>query len=119
MPIYFKRESAFRKVPPLSPKIPQVPPRIFIGDIFGTDPELQAANPLSATMFFMKATESPEPAPPYEYDEAGIVVKGTSILTDETGTTVTLDAGDTFWVARGSTISFSAPILCACFKTTG
>ncbi|KAM5349602.1 hypothetical protein ACJ41O_006107 [Fusarium nematophilum] len=76
MPVTFKRESAFYKVPPLSAKIPQAPAEILMADVFGTDPETKAANPLSAMMFVMEATKELVPSPPYEYDETGIVLKG-------------------------------------------
>ncbi|PKS12983.1 hypothetical protein jhhlp_000324, partial [Lomentospora prolificans] len=99
--------------------IPSLPGRT--GDVFGTYPA-KAANPLTATMFMLQATEKPVPAPTFEYDEAGIVVKAstpifirTFVINDETGATVTVNAtGDRYWIARDSTISFSTgPILCA------
>ncbi|KAM6534328.1 hypothetical protein FALCPG4_007257 [Fusarium falciforme] len=118
MPITFKRESAFYKVPPLSAKIPEAPAEILMADVFGTDPETKAVNPLSAMMFVMEATKELVASPPYEYDETGIVLKGTFVISDETGTTVTLNAGDTFWIARGSKISFGTPNFCVCYKVT-
>ncbi|KAH6616047.1 ethanolamine utilization protein [Chaetomium sp. MPI-SDFR-AT-0129] len=116
MPITFKRESAFYRVPPLSAQVPQAPAEILMTDVFGTDPETKAANPMSAMMFVMESTKELVPAPKYEYDETGIVAKGTFVIADETGTTVTLTAGDTFWISRGSTISFGTPDFCVCFK---
>ncbi|KAH7230370.1 hypothetical protein B0J15DRAFT_556016 [Fusarium solani] len=113
MPVTFKRESAFYKVPPLSAKIPQAPAEILMG----MTPQIYVPICYSYDVV-MEATKELVPSPPYEYDETGIVLKGTFVISDETGTTVTLNAGDTFWIARGSKTSFGTPNFCVCYKVT-
>lgn len=46
------------------------------GDVFSSAKE--ATNPLTGSMFFLDALENSEPAPKYDYDETGVVIKGTS-----------------------------------------
>lgn len=113
-----------------------------IGDIFTTSSK-DASNPLTGSMFFLDVLENPDPAPKYDYDETGVVLKGEwieacqstggkksahSFLTlqlvlgelhvkDEQGNEATLLPGDTFFIHRGSLITFSTPRYAVAYKT--
>lgn len=45
------------------------------GDVFGT-PSKDTPNPLTGSMFLLEYTDKPEPAPFYDYDETGVVIRG-------------------------------------------
>lgn len=45
------------------------------GDVFSTASK-DTANPLTGSMFLLEQIGNPSPAPPYDYDESGIVLKG-------------------------------------------
>ncbi|CAK7202165.1 hypothetical protein SEUCBS139899_004885 [Sporothrix eucalyptigena] len=78
-----------------------------------------SSNPLTGSMFFLEYTDTPEPAPKYDYDESGVVIKGELHIKDETGKTAALQEGDSFFVHRGSTITFSSPRFAIAYKCAG
>jgi hypothetical protein len=110
------------------------------GDVF-TSSTPGAANPLTGSMFFLDYSEHNDPVPKYDYDETGVVLKGmcpnisfqiygyscrillTGILQgelhikDENGNEAKLQPGDTFFVHRGSTITFSTPRYAIAYKS--
>ena len=45
-------------------------------DVFTTERSYNSSNPLTSSMFLLEHTENDEPAPKYDYDETGIVIKG-------------------------------------------
>ncbi|EFZ03880.2 Zn(2)-C6 fungal-type DNA-binding domain protein [Metarhizium robertsii ARSEF 23] len=61
--------------------------------------------------------ERPDPAPKYEYDETGVVIKGELHIRDEKGNEAKLLPGDTFFIHRGSTIVFSTPRYAVAYKS--
>lgn len=73
-------------------------------DYLGT--ENDTSSPISGSWF--RIEQGPGATPPkYEYDEVGVVIEGGITLKDESGQTATVKAGDTFFIPRGSTITFS------------
>lgn len=88
-------EGKFHRVPKLEPGPPNVyfgknpssasvcpsscssylPVFHLAGDVFST-PSKDAPNPLTGSMFLLEKMENPGPAPPYDYDESGVVLKG-------------------------------------------
>ncbi|KAL4960123.1 uncharacterized protein BDV14DRAFT_205052 [Aspergillus stella-maris] len=101
MPIHIKDKTERFKLPGL----PDVP-NVFFADLLGTkDPKHR--DPIVGAWFRME--KGPEATPPmYEYDEFGVVIEGEFNLRDETGQTVTVEQGDTFFFPRGSTVTFSS-----------
>ncbi|KAF2994097.1 hypothetical protein E8E14_001644 [Neopestalotiopsis sp. 37M] len=97
-------EGRFHRVP----KLEGAPANIYYTDIFGTSSK-DAPNPLTGSMFLLEFSANPEPAPLYDHDETGIVVRGEMILDDNEGNKATLYPGDTFFIHRGSSITFSTP----------
>ncbi|KAJ5951848.1 uncharacterized protein N7479_010261 [Penicillium vulpinum] len=100
-------------------KIPKIPfnDHVLYDDVYtskeGTSPE----NSLTGSFFFIEKTDVPEgKLPAYIADETGIVVRGTVNLEDETGKKVTLKAGDTFFIHRGSQVAWSSDDYAVCFK---
>lgn len=89
-------------------------------------------------MFLLEFSANPEPAPLYDHDETGIVVRGEStypegnrvlvivmlthplegemILDDNEGNKALLYPGDTFFIHRGSSITFSTPRYALAYK---
>ncbi|EJP66828.1 hypothetical protein NHJ13051_002876 [Beauveria bassiana] len=104
-------EGKLHRVPKLEPG----PPNVYFGDIF-TTASSDAPNPLTGSLFLLEKLENPDPAPKYEYDESGIVVKGELHVADEKGNTAKLLPGDTFFIHRGSTITFSTPRYAVAYK---
>ena len=45
-------------------------------DAFGTPSEGNLSNPLTGSLFFLAPSDSPQPAPKYDYDETGVVLEG-------------------------------------------
>ncbi|CAK7199358.1 hypothetical protein SEUCBS139899_002036 [Sporothrix eucalyptigena] len=88
---------------------------IVNGDIFST-PSKETPNPLTGSMFLLEFSDKPEPAPKYDYDESGVVLKGELHIDDETGKKATLLPGDSFFIHRGSTITFSTPRYAVAYK---
>ncbi|KAI5456793.1 hypothetical protein BGZ63DRAFT_467942 [Mariannaea sp. PMI_226] len=89
-------------------KIPQQDgiPNVYFADYLGTQ-NRKVTNPITGSWFRME--KGPEATPPtYEYDEVGVVVEGEITLRDESGQSAVVKAGDTFYVTRGSTITFSS-----------
>ncbi|CEJ55934.1 hypothetical protein PMG11_02163 [Penicillium brasilianum] len=79
-------------------------PNVFFADYLGT--ENDTSSPISGSWF--RIEQGPGATPPkYEYDEVGVVIEGGITLKDESGQTATVKAGDTFFIPRGSTITFS------------
>lgn len=103
----------------------------FPGEALGTEGDpITTKNPLTGSLFFLEYSESPEPAPKYDYDETGVLLKGVCLsrvfafcfqiwcgnvrlitidigtmnLRDENGNQATLGKGDTFFISRGSTM---------------
>jgi hypothetical protein len=98
-------------------------------DLLGTESD-KVANPIVGSWFRIES--GPEAAPPkYEYDEVGVVIEGSYTsssrpsfrsflfltwvdhigeinMRDETGQSITVKQGDTFFFPRGSTITFSS-----------
>ncbi|KAL3487079.1 hypothetical protein BJX62DRAFT_241383 [Aspergillus germanicus] len=99
------------------PHLEGAPACIHFVDAFGTESDPSTTqNPLTGSLFFLEYSERPEPAPTYDYDETGVVLKGTMKLRDENGNETTLGKGDTFFISRGSTITFSTPDYALAFK---
>ncbi|KAF3395451.1 hypothetical protein DPV78_008770 [Talaromyces pinophilus] len=81
-------------------------PNVFFEDLLGTESD-KVANPIVGSWFRIES--GPEAAPPkYEYDEVGVVIEGEINMRDETGQSITVKQGDTFFFPRGSTITFSS-----------
>lgn len=53
---------------------------LFVADVYST-PKGQP-NPLTGSMFLLEPTDKPEPAPTYNYDESGVVIRGGLLLVD-------------------------------------
>ncbi|KUL90029.1 hypothetical protein ZTR_02806 [Talaromyces verruculosus] len=103
-------------------------PNVFFEDLLGTESD-KVANPIVGSWFRIES--GPEATPPkYEYDEVGVVIEGSYTsssspsfrsflfltwvdhigeinMRDETGQSITVKQGDTFFFPRGSTITFS------------
>jgi hypothetical protein len=47
----------------------------YAGDVFGTC-STDLPHPLTASLFYLEKAEKNEPAPYYDFDETGIVLKG-------------------------------------------
>lgn len=47
----------------------------YAGDMFCT-PDKNAPNPLTGSFFLLEKIDTLEPAPKYDYDESGVVLKG-------------------------------------------
>ncbi|KAJ5960044.1 uncharacterized protein N7479_007194 [Penicillium vulpinum] len=100
-------------------KIPKIPwnDHVLYDDVYtskeGTSPE----NSLTGSFFFIENTDAaPETLPKYISDETGVVLRGTVKLEDETGKQVTMKAGDTFFIHRGSEVTWSSDDYALCFK---
>lgn len=111
------------------------------GDVFSTASQ-NDPNPLTGSFFLLEKAEKDEPAPKYDYDESGVVLKGLSKrpiargfcgpprqsanagfcmvgelhIADEKGNGAKLSPGDTFFIHRGSTITFSTPRYAVAYK---
>ncbi|KAH8667752.1 ethanolamine utilization protein [Ilyonectria robusta] len=107
----WKDEGKLHRVPKLEPG----PPNVYFGDMFCT-PDKDAPNPLTGSFFLLEKIDTLEPAPKYDYDESGVVLKGELHIEDEAGNTAKLLPGDTFFVHRGSTITFSTPRYAVAYK---
>ncbi|KAL4969799.1 uncharacterized protein BDV14DRAFT_195329 [Aspergillus stella-maris] len=110
------------------PQLESAPACVHFDDVFGTEPDTAAgttsigstpANPLTGSLFFLDYSDDPQPAPKYDYDETGVVLRGTLKIQDEIGKETILGEGDTFFVSRGSTIVFSTPSHAVAFKAAG
>ncbi|EXU99160.1 ethanolamine utilization protein [Metarhizium robertsii] len=108
----WKSEAHFHRVPKLVPG----PPNVYFADVFSTSSP-EAPSPLTSSMFFLDYLERPDPAPKYEYDETGVVIKGELHIRDEKGNEAKLLPGDTFFIHRGSTIVFSTPRYAVAYKS--
>ncbi|KAI4858692.1 ethanolamine utilization protein [Hypoxylon rubiginosum] len=106
-----KSEREFYRVP----KLEGAPPPVHFVDVFSTA-EKGVPNPLTGSMFLLEYAATAEPAPHYDYDESGVVIKGTLVIEDEKGNKATLQEGDTFFIHRGSDITFSSPKFAIAFK---
>ncbi|KAL3480587.1 hypothetical protein BJX99DRAFT_254576 [Aspergillus californicus] len=101
------------------PHLEGAPPCVHFDDAFGTETSNSpdtTPNSLTGSLFFLDFAEHPEPAPRYDYDETGVVLKGTLKLRDANGDEAVLRKGDTFFISRGSTIVFSTPDYAVAFK---
>ncbi|KAH7224237.1 ethanolamine utilization protein [Fusarium solani] len=107
-------EGISHRIPKLSPG----PANVWFGDVFGTC-STDLPHPLTASLFYLEKAEKNEPAPYYDFDETGIVLKGELNIVDEKGNSARLLPGDTFFIHRGSTITFSTPYYAVAFKTAG
>ncbi|KAK7222303.1 hypothetical protein V2G26_010306 [Clonostachys chloroleuca] len=105
-------EGKLHRVPKLDPG----PRNVWFGDIYGTASS-DASNPLTSSFFYLEKIDKPEPAPTYSYDETGVVLKGELHILDEKGNSAKLQPGDTFFIHRGSTITFSTPRYAVVFKS--
>ncbi len=107
------------------------------GDVFST-PSKDTPNPLTGSFFLLEKIDNPAPAPYYDYDESGVVLKGKRRkavprgvagsnfrfsclpgelhIEDEKGNKAVLSPGDTFFIHRGSTIVFSTPRFAVAYK---
>ncbi|CAH0058167.1 unnamed protein product [Clonostachys solani] len=108
----WKSEAHFHRVPKLYPG----PANVYFGDVF-TSSTPGAANPLTGSMFFLDYLEHNDPVPKYDYDETGVVIKGELHIKDENGNEAKLQPGDTFFIHRGSTITFSTPRYAIAYKS--
>ncbi|CAK7229438.1 hypothetical protein SEUCBS140593_007245 [Sporothrix eucalyptigena] len=104
-------EGKFHRIP----KLEGAPACVYFSDIFST-PSKETPNPLTGSMFLLEFSDKPEPAPKYDYDESGVVLKGELHIDDETGKKATLLPGDSFFIHRGSTITFSTPRYAVAYK---
>ncbi|KAJ5793935.1 hypothetical protein N7457_000534 [Penicillium paradoxum] len=100
-------------------KIPKIPwnDHVLYDDVYtskeGTSPE----NSLTGSFFFIEKTDAPpEELPQYTCDETGAVLRGTVNIGDETGKQVTLKTGDTFFIHRGSQVTWTSDDYAVCFK---
>lgn len=85
---------------PCSRPLTSKPSADYLGTQQGT------SSPITGSWF--RIERGPESTPPkYDYDEVGVVIEGEMTFRDETGQTVIVKAGDTFFFPRGSTITFS------------
>ncbi|KAJ3502775.1 hypothetical protein NM208_g16656 [Fusarium decemcellulare] len=82
------------------------------GSQFHRVPKLQGA----PDAIYYKHSTHPEPAPFYDHDETGIVLKGELWLEDEIGKKAILQPGDTFFIHRNSTVTFSTPRFAVAYK---
>ncbi|KAF1851631.1 ethanolamine utilization protein [Cucurbitaria berberidis CBS 394.84] len=112
MPFDTLSESQFHHIPHLEGG----PPEVYFVDRFGTPKGPNTENPLTGSMFLLEYAEVFNPPPKYMYDESGVVIKGQLIITDESGKTATCNPGDTFFIHRGSTITFSTPKFAVAYK---
>ncbi|KAJ5788312.1 Ethanolamine utilization EutQ [Penicillium paradoxum] len=106
-------EGKFHRVP----KLEGAPANIYYGDVFSTLSKADSS-PLTGSMFLLEQTDKPEPAPLYECDETGVVMRGELHLEDENGKTAKLLPGDTFFIHRGSTILFTTPRYAVAYKVS-
>ncbi|PHH67410.1 hypothetical protein CDD81_19 [Ophiocordyceps australis] len=106
----WKGQEQFHRVPKLEPG----PPNVYFSDVFSVPKD--ASNPLTASLFLLEKLDKPEPAPKYAYDETGVVLQGELHIVDEKGNQAKLLPGDTFFVHRGSTITFSTPRFAVAYK---
>ncbi|KAK3322789.1 ethanolamine utilization protein [Apodospora peruviana] len=109
----WKDEGKLHRVPKLEPG----PPNVYFGDVFSTSTkDADAPNPLTGSFFLLEQIDNRDPAPKYDYDETGVVLKGELHIEDEQGNTAKLLPGDTFFIHRGSTIIFSTPRYAVAYK---
>lgn len=108
----WKSEAHTHRVPKLEPG----PANAYFSDVFSTA-SYDAANPLTGSLFFLDFLENPDPAPTYDYDETGVVLRGELRVSDEKGNKAKLLPGDTFFIHRGSTITFSTPRYAVAYKS--
>ncbi|OAL44421.1 ethanolamine utilization protein [Pyrenochaeta sp. DS3sAY3a] len=104
-------ESKFHHIPHLE----GAPPEVFFDDVF-TSSDPTVPNPLTGSLFLLEFSRDPKPAPHYDFDETGVVLKGELHLEDEAGNKAQLHPGDTFFINRGSTILFTTPRYAVAFK---
>ncbi|KAJ9149915.1 hypothetical protein NKR23_g4137 [Pleurostoma richardsiae] len=107
----FKSERELYRIP----KLQGAPPPVHFVDVFSSAKQ-DVANPLTGSYFLLEYAEQPEPAPPYDYDESGVVLKGILNIEDEKGNKASLQEGDTFFIHRGSNITFSSPRFAVAYK---
>lgn len=48
----------------------------FKEDLYGTPKDKDLPNPLTGSLFLLEHTQTPSPAPKYDIDETGVVLKG-------------------------------------------
>ncbi|KAF2651151.1 hypothetical protein K491DRAFT_696696 [Lophiostoma macrostomum CBS 122681] len=109
----FISESRFHHIDKLEPG----PPNVYFMDVFTSEKSNSNKDPLTGSMFLLEHSETNDPAPKYDYDETGVVVKGELHIADETGNKQVLVPGDTFFIHRGSLITFSTPKFAVAYKT--
>ncbi|KAI1083685.1 ethanolamine utilization protein [Whalleya microplaca] len=109
----YKTENYFHRVP----KLEGAPAAVYFTDVFTS--KKGEANPLTGSTFLLEYAAVPEPAPKYDYDETGVVLKGELHILDEAGNKAILFPGDTFFVHRGSLITFSTPRFALAYKSAG
>ncbi|KAH8894018.1 ethanolamine utilization protein [Thozetella sp. PMI_491] len=110
----YKTEGSFHRVP----KLEGAPACVYFTDVFSTASK-DAPNPVTGSMFLLEYSDAPEPAPFYEYDETGVVLKGELHIDDNNGNKATLLPGDTFFIHRGTSITFSTPRFAVAYKVGG
>ncbi|KAH6723530.1 hypothetical protein DL95DRAFT_389526 [Leptodontidium sp. 2 PMI_412] len=99
--------------------IPKAPgsTNVQFADVYTSKTGISETNSLTASCFVIKKSDvAGDAIPKYENEETGIVLKGTLNITDETGKKSTITSGGTFFVHRGSTMSFSTDDFAVCYK---
>uniref|UniRef100_A0A8H7TI37 (S)-ureidoglycine aminohydrolase cupin domain-containing protein n=1 Tax=Bionectria ochroleuca TaxID=29856 RepID=A0A8H7TI37_BIOOC len=109
----WKSEAHFHRVPKLTPG----PANVYFGERCFHLLNPGRGQPLTGSMFFLDYSEHNDPVPKYDYDETGVVLKGELHIKDENGNEAKLQPGDTFFVHRGSTITFSTPRYAIAYKS--
>ncbi|KAJ6186511.1 hypothetical protein N7519_007812 [Penicillium mononematosum] len=123
MPFEYQNEGKFHRVP----KLEGAPACVYFTWRMAHANNLQATSfrhppgmlltPLTGSMFYLKYDENPQPAPPYhDFEETGVLLRGELHLKDEAGKTAVLLPGDTFFIQRKSTITFSTPRYAVAYK---
>ncbi|RDW87974.1 hypothetical protein BP6252_00006 [Coleophoma cylindrospora] len=94
-------------------------PNLRLSDVHGSVKAEGSLKPLATGYFFLAKDESVnKPFPEYTYDETGIVIEGSLILSEGV-VTKTLKAGDTFFIPKGSKIAFNTEDYTIVYKVGG
>ncbi|KAB8203491.1 hypothetical protein BDV34DRAFT_227268 [Aspergillus parasiticus] len=112
MPFITLSSSTLHRIPHLE----GAPSYVHFVDVFGTPKAAGVQDPLTGSLFYIEKTEDHQELRRYDYDEAGVILKGTLVIEDESGKTATLEKGDTFFIERGSRIRFTTPDFGIAFK---
>ncbi|KAF1851627.1 uncharacterized protein K460DRAFT_413166 [Cucurbitaria berberidis CBS 394.84] len=103
MPFDYKPETDSFKIS----NSPVAGPDVYCNEIFGTMASQVDKSPLTSSLFLLDGASTSAPLK-YTYDETGVVLQGNLTIKDaETGVVKTVTEGDTFFIHRGSTITFS------------